>query len=305
MLLDELAALRQELARTRNEKDALLNTLAVSDAPNAFDPIRCSTVRDESTGNVEGTLIASVNNMSLSTMNITECKPTEGEAEIDKKGYAYWQNILVASLNLIQATDENTKMDVFRIKAGPQLLELLQGIKSTTEMPDENMCPFSNALARLDGYFGSRAYMLSQRSKLLNTAQQVGESNTQFVRRVAASAKLCGYDKEDDEMEAVARTMIKSSNDKRVRTLAHRNWIKHGSLNDLIDLVRDYETEISNEEESQKIQKSQGSVSIAAISSNTEDRGIFRNTLGKFNRNRGRGSYQRVATYAREQPGKT
>ncbi|XP_058451171.1 uncharacterized protein LOC131430314 [Malaya genurostris] len=295
MLMEELSAVKEELTKIRNEKDALLLNISKTTVHNKDQATCSSAPHEDLTGTVNETLLASVNNMSLSTMSIPECVPSEGEVDIDKKGYEYWKNILVASLNLIQATDERTKIDVFRIKAGPKLLELLHGTSSSAEMPDESSHPFGNALARLDCYFGSRAYMLSQRSKLLNTIQQSGETNIQFVRRVAASAKLCGYDKEDDEMEAVARTLIKSSTDKRVRTLAHRNWVKQGSLNDLIDMVRDYETELSNEIEFKKLRQPQEAVSIAAITSNIQGHGQFnRNIMGRVNNgNRGKRTFNR------------
>lgn len=304
--MEELSFVRAEFAQIRNEKDAILastSSLASTNKPMVLEPTSSRAGSEEITATVSSTLLASVNNMSLSTMSIPECKPSDGEAEIDRKGYEYWKNIAVASLNLIQAADEFTKMDVFKIKAGAKLLELLQGIKSSAEMPDAKQFPFSNALARLDGYFGSRAYMLSQRSKLINMMQQTSETNIQFVRRVATSAKLCGYEKEDDEMEAMARTLIKNSTDQRVRILAHRNWIKQGSLSDLIGDVRDYETERTNEQEFQRIRQPQGSASIAAIS-NMEGRGqLFRNNTGRFN-NRGRGYFSRGPSFRREMPRK-
>lgn len=294
-LMEELANTKAELAKVRSEKDALQLSVSTSNASNEFEHDRLSTTREGSFNTVSDTLLSRVNNMSLSSMNIPECKPSEGEMDIDKKGYEYWKNILLASLNLIQATEEGPRMDVFKIHAGPKLLELLQGTKSSVGMPDENVRPFSNALARLDNYFGSRAYTLSQRSKLLNMTQRTGETNSQYVRRVAASAKLCGYDKDDDEMEAVARTVMKGSTSKRVRTLAHRNWVKQGSLNDLLDLVRDHETELSNEEEFQRIHNLKGTASVAAVTTNPDGRAQFnRRSMGRFNHvNRGR-SYQRV-----------
>lgn len=273
--------MRLELDQLRNEKDVLMHTLTRSDSQTQIEPSRPNTA--ESFGAVGDTLLTSVNNMSLSTMNIPECIPSDGESDIDKKSFEYWKNILLASLNLIQANDEYTKMDVFKIKAGSKLLELFQGTKSSLGMPEETSQPFSNALARLDCYFGSRAYTLSQRSKLLNIVQRAEETSIQFVRRVASSAKLCGYDKEDDEMEAIARTVIKSATDKRVRTLAHRNWVRQGSLNDLIDLVRDHETELSNEEEFQKMRQPQRTISVAAISTDGGQRKQFqRNSTGRF-----------------------
>lgn len=293
MLLDELITVRAELTKTRSEKDALHQLASNLNVANEIQHARSSTECEESTGTVSQTLLASVNNMS-----IPECKQSAGEVDIDKKAYKYWKDILVASLNLIQATNEGIKMDIFRIKAGPNLLELLQETKSSAGMPNEHSHPFENALARLDSYFGSRAYMLSQRSKLLYIMQRDAETNIQFVRRVAAYANMCGYDKDDDEMEAVARTVIKSSTDKRVRTLAHRNWVKQGSLKDLIELVRDYETELSNEKEFQKMRKPQGTASGAEITSNADEREQFyRNSMSRFNNeNRSRGTYLRATT---------
>ena len=71
-------------------------------------------------------------------------------------------------MNLIQAVDESTRFDLFRIKAGSLLLELFDGTTTQQGMPDEKLLPYSNAIARLDAYFLSRAYIMSQRSELSN-----------------------------------------------------------------------------------------------------------------------------------------
>ncbi|XP_058816976.1 uncharacterized protein LOC131680275 [Topomyia yanbarensis] len=204
-------------------------------------------------------------NMSISTLNIPECKPSEGESDIDKGAYEHWKDIVEASLNLINVSDERSKIGVFKIKAGPKLLEVLNSTVTSQGMPDENTAPYSNAISRLNSYFGSRTYTLLQRSKLMTMEQNADESNINFVRRVGAAAKLCGYTS-DEHMEAIVRTITRGTNDSRIRILAHRNWVNQGCLNDLINLVRDREIEKSNEEEFQRNHHHPHTVSVAAVS---------------------------------------
>lgn len=257
------------------------------------DQIRRSAISDDRQATGNESLWATVNHMSLGSLNIPECKPSDGETDIDKKAYEHWKEIVTASFNLVRATDEHAKMDIFRIKAGTKLLEVMQGTSTTADMPDERNLPFSNAIARLDKYFGSRTYIIGQRGKLMNTVQLKGESNISFVRRVAAAAKLCDY-KGEEEMEAIVRTIVKGTTDSRVRILAHRNWVSQGDMNSLIAMVHDREMEISNEEEYQKLNRPISST-IAAVSQPTEPRGQFRRATGpRFKGNqRGRGAYHR------------
>lgn len=151
-------------------------------------------------------------------------------------------------MDLMRSVDENTRFSIFKIKAGVKLLEVYDSTATTPGMPDEKDEPYSNAIARLNEYYGSRTYMLTQRSKLINMVQRKDEDSVQFVRRVGAATKLCGYH-EDEEMEAIVRTITKGTLDNRVRKLAHRNWTRQGSLKELIDAVRDSEIERYNEEE--------------------------------------------------------
>lgn len=81
----------------------------------------------------------------------------------------------MSALDLIAATDERSKMAIFKIKAGPRLFEIFNSIVTTEDMPDEYETPFSNAIVRVDHYFGSRAYTLTQRSKLLTLSQKANE----------------------------------------------------------------------------------------------------------------------------------
>lgn len=273
----ELKAVKAELERTRMEKEELSRILAsMDDDENEFGEARTSTMREdcspeprETPVTANETLLLTMTNMSLSSLNIPECVPTAGETELNKRDYDHWKNVVNASLNLIQAVDESVKMDLFRIKAGPLLLELLEGTTTQPGMPNEEQSPYSNAIARLDAHFGSRAYMLSQRNKLANMVQKVGEPNIQFVKRVAAAAKLCTY-KTDEEFEAVSRTLTRGSTDGRVRTLACRVLTDGGSLNELIDQVRLREVELDNEKDYQRLHQ-QRSATVAAISRHPDE----------------------------------
>lgn len=273
--------MKTELATVRSENEQL--TLALNTAKSDTGAVGHHRAPDNES------LLATMNKMSLGSLNIPECKPSEGETDVDKKAYEHWKAILNASFSLVHASDEQAKMDIFRIKAGPKLLEIMQGTSSSIGMPDESTQPFSNAIARLDQYFGSRTYIIGQRGKLISTVQYSGESNVSFVRRVAAAAKLCDY-KPDEEMEAIVRTIVRGTTDSRVRVLAHRNWVNEGDMNSLIALVRDREMEISNEEEYQKLNRPTSST-IAAVSQ--APRMQFRRGSGT----RPRGSYRGRGTF--------
>ncbi|XP_062557922.1 uncharacterized protein LOC134222782 [Armigeres subalbatus] len=295
MLQEQLSALKAELATVRAEKRRPLRALEATTEDNDsvnFKPSECFESRP-STSSGNESLLATMSNMSFGSLNIPECRPSDGETDVDKKAYEHWKEILTASFNLVRATDERSKMDIFRIKAGPKLLEVMQGTSSTTDMPGEQSHPFSNAMARLDHYFGSRTYIIGQRGKLMNTTQHSEESSVSFVRRVAAAAKLCGYAC-DEEMEAVVRTIVKGTSDSRVRVLAHRNWVNQGDMNSLISMVRDREMEMFNEEEYQKLTR-QNSATVAAVMETPEQRLPYRRgTRLRFRgAQRGRGIFRR------------
>ena len=292
-LMEELIALKTELAIVRSEKEQLVRDKDVSGtATDQASQSERSTVNEHPKSESES-LLVTMNHMSLGSLNIPECKPSDGEIEVDKKAYEHWKEIILASFNLVHASDEHARMDIFRIKAGAKLLEVMQGTASTVDMPQERTHPFSNAIARLDRYFGSRTYIIGQRGKLMNTVQLKGEPNTSFVRRVATAAKLCDY-KGDEEMEAIVRTLVKGASDSRVRVLAHRNWVNQGDMNSLIALVRDREMEVSNEEEYQKLNR-QSTAAVAVVSQTTDQQSRFRRgTAARFRGNqRGRVAYQR------------
>lgn len=213
----------------------------------------------------ESLVLSTMSSWALGTLNVPECVPAQGESEVDKRSYEYWKDTLMASLQLVHSADEQAKYGVFKIKAGVKLREIFNTTVSSPTMPDEQTHPFSNALARLDDYFGSRTYLLSQRGKLMNLCQTPTETSVEFVRRVASTAKLCNYGG-DEEMEAVVRVITTGANDSRVRVLARRNWVKQGSMKDLVDLIRDHEIEKANEEEFQKTHQRHEPAVIAALS---------------------------------------
>lgn len=281
-LKEELEKMRAELEKTRMEQEQLSQKLAGMSQNADFYEARSSTVREEQPSGNE-TLLMTMSNMSLSSLNIPECLPTPGDTEINKRIYDHWKNILHASMNLLQVADEPTRFDLFRIKAGPLLLELFDGTTTQPGMPDEELRPYSNAIARLDAYFGSRAYILSQRSKLSNMVQRKGELNIEYVKRVAAASKLCNY-KPDEVFEAISRTVTRGSTDSRVRTLAYRVLTDGGTLNELIDQVRIREVELDNEEDYRRLHQ-QKAATVAAVSQQYNNYG--QRSRGQYGQSRG------------------
>ncbi|XP_062699187.1 uncharacterized protein LOC134284400 [Aedes albopictus] len=260
----EINSLKAKLQEMENSVN--LGSPSVTEFEEHFPQAQSSAIRTERPATAsESLMMASVTNLSMSTLNVPECKPSEGEFEVDKQAYLRWKEILDTSLNLISTTDERTKMGIFKIKAGAGLLEIFNGTVSEPSMPDEKTAPYSNAIARLDNYYGSRAYLLSQRSKMMNIIQSPDEENIPFVRRIGVAAKLCEYSN-DEEMEAITRTITKRTNDSAVRSLAYRNWTKQGSMKDLIDMVRDSEIEKLNEAEFQRKQIALQPAVVAAVS---------------------------------------
>ncbi|XP_055626155.1 uncharacterized protein LOC129768491 [Toxorhynchites rutilus septentrionalis] len=273
-----LKELRKALDMNNDLQEQVANLTAERDTciGKDFHQASSNTIREDS-------LFSTINNWTLGSLNIPECSPSDGETEIDKRAFEYWKDILVSSLQLINAADEQTKFGIFKIKSGPKLREIFHTTSSAPGMPDEKTAPFANALARLDEYYGSRTYMLSQRGRLMMMSQGSSENSITFVQRVASAAKLCNYGP-DEEMEAVVRVVTKGASDGRIRVLAHRNWVKQGTIKDLIDLVRDREIEKSNEEEFQRIH-GRGEPLVAAVSNGSNE---FSNHRGTYH-GRGRG----------------
>ncbi|XP_055523215.1 uncharacterized protein LOC129717364 [Wyeomyia smithii] len=229
---------------------------------------RSTMSEDSGTPRSEMLLVTSLNNWTLSNLNIPECTPSDGATEIDKRAFDYWKDIFLTSIQMFNTCDEQTKFGLFKIKAGPKLRDIFNTTVSCHGMPDEATAPFSNAMERCNDYFSSRTNLIAQRSKLMSLCQSTSETSMQFVLRVSSAAKLCNYTAEE-EMEAVVRVISKGALDSRVRISAHRNWAKQGSMKDLINLVRDRELEIANEEEYQRTHGNREVAKIAAVSQHT------------------------------------
>ncbi|XP_062538829.1 uncharacterized protein LOC134207127 [Armigeres subalbatus] len=122
-------------------------------------------------GNAEATMevsrfISSVNQISISTVNVPECKPLIEGDEIGKFEFETWKDLLLDSLTLAGITDEATRFIVFKVKAGSRLMEIYRNTTTATGAPDLETCPFTNALHRLKTYFGSGSDIMLQRRKL-------------------------------------------------------------------------------------------------------------------------------------------
>lgn len=206
-----------------------------------------STMREDNSQNDHNSIMSSMTNLSFASLQVPECKPIEGEEEIDRKSYEQWRQILEASMQLAGVVDETTKMNIFRIKAGHKLLDVLESTVSNTESPDIAVYPYSNAVHRLGTFYGSRDYIFMQRQKLRSLAQKPGESDVKYVKRVISVAKLCDFG-ESNVSEQVADTIQCHALNRKVREAGRKILRKGGSLVDLLEKVRALEMEHLNEE---------------------------------------------------------
>lgn len=241
------ACLATKLKKVRMDKRELEESVNLGEAAPSFMQRNSTMHEDQRMGVGESSLIATVNNLSLASINIPECKPKENEDEIDRKTYESWMELLDASLQLIGITDEITKMNIFKVKAGSKLLEVLEGTSSSADSPDKVTAPFSNAVSRLKDYFGSREYNLMQRQKLRSITQKTGESDTNYVKRVVATAKLCDFEQQQ-LTETVADVIQLHALNVKVREAGRKLLRKGGTLINLVDKVRSYELDKANEE---------------------------------------------------------
>nr|XP_029713712.1 uncharacterized protein LOC115257882 [Aedes albopictus] len=207
-----------------------------------------STMRDDSSQNGQHSMImSSMSNLSFASLQVPECKPIEGEEEIDRKSYEQWKQTLEASMQLAGVTDETTKINIFRIKAGHKLLDVLESTVSNAESPDIVVNPYSNAVHRLSTFYGSRDYMFMQRQKLRSLAQKPGESDVKYVKRVISAAKLCDFG-DANVAEQVADTIQCHALNRQVRDAGRKILRKRVTLVDLLEKVRAIEMENLNEE---------------------------------------------------------
>lgn len=191
--------------------------------------------------------MSSVNQMSVSSITVPECKPSSGSEMIGRQDFEAWRDLLVDSMKLAGITDEGTQYILLKVKAGQQLLEILKNTKSTSEAPDPDEFPFSNALFRLKAYFSSGSDVMLQRRKLALMQQQPGENDISFLMRVGATARLCEFGM-DKEFEEIVGTVAEQARNREVRTAALKLLSRKGTFTDLVDEVREIEAIRLNEE---------------------------------------------------------
>lgn len=244
-------ALLEAQLNTRNRQP---NCFEWIEEPNVGDNFsegfmgRNSTMREsrqETTRNANDVSI--LNSISFASLNITECRPIEGEDEIDRKSFERWRELLDASMEFAGVVDEFSKMSIFKIKAGSKLMEVLDNTSSQIDDPDVTVYPYSNVMSRLKKHFNSRDYVLLQRQKLRSMAQNKEESDLNYVKRVAAVAKLCDY-ATDQLMENVAAVVQAQALNIKVREAGRKVMRKGGTLSDFFDKIRGIEIEKLHEE---------------------------------------------------------
>ncbi|XP_062542515.1 uncharacterized protein LOC134210484 [Armigeres subalbatus] len=235
--------LRSKLKKAQSDKKQQEN----SSTEGSFVRLHSTMHENNLTDDQNSILMTSMSNLSFASMQVPECKPSDGEDDIDRKSYEQWRELLEASMQLAGVSDEMTKMNIFKIKAGPKLLDVLEGTVSSPESPDTRTEPYSNAIHRLSLFFGSREYLFMQRQKLRSLGQNKGETDSKYIKRVIAIAKLCDFN-EDILIEQVADAVQTHASNRKVRELARKFLRKGGQLGDLLDKVRALEMDEMNEE---------------------------------------------------------
>lgn len=216
------------------------------------------------TSQEESRFLSSMNQLSVASINVPECKPTD-DGDIHRQTYELWKDLLMDSMRLAGIEDEHTMFTVFKVKAGIKLLEIFRNTKSQQDDPDVETRPFSNAMQRLKSYFGSGSDVMLMRRKLALMAQKADETDLAYITRVGSIARLCGYD-EGKEFEEIAATIAEHARQKDVRTAALKMLSKKGSFTDLVDKVREIESIRLNEEYVMRKRGRPDSASVAAVS---------------------------------------
>ncbi|XP_062710020.1 uncharacterized protein LOC134288637 [Aedes albopictus] len=195
----------------------------------------------------ESRFMSSVNQLSVSSIHVPECKPMEGDVEIYRYSYEAWRELLEDTMRLAGVEDEATKFTIFKIKAGARLLQIYRNTRSQTDSPDATTEPFSNALHRLKTYFGSGSDVMLQRRKLSIMKQKPGESSLSFITRVGDTARLCEFG-EEKEFEEIVGAIAEHAMCRDVRVAALKMLSRKGTFANLVDKVRELEAIRINEE---------------------------------------------------------
>lgn len=245
-LLEEIKQLREENEQLRKSNTEVIAVANHDDAETSVGS-NGTQQTDSSVKNEESKLLSSVHQLSISSLNVPECKPAvEGEG-IQRHSFETWRDLLVDSMKLLGVQDESTMFTIFRVKAGQQLLEIFKNTKSDPNAPDEREFPFSNALHRLKSYFGSGSDVLLQRRRLAVMDQKADESDLSYITRVGAVARLCDYE-EGKEFEQIVSTVAEHATSKDVRAIALKMLSRNASFTDLVDKIRELEAIRLNEE---------------------------------------------------------
>lgn len=223
----------------------------------------------------------SMNNLSFASLNIPECKPKDGEEDVDRHSFEQWIGVLEASMQLVGVTDEYTQIRILRIKAGPKLLSILENTDSPAEAPNPETHPYSNAIARLQKFFGSRDYRLMQRQKLRSMTQNDGENDLKYVKRIVAAAKLCDFN-EEQLLENVAYVIQSHAPNPKIREISRKILRKGGSLVNLIDKVQACDLERMHEDIYQQNHVQQRKAVVAAVTRGQQEEND--NQQGSMNR---------------------
>ncbi|XP_055550387.1 uncharacterized protein LOC129732939 [Wyeomyia smithii] len=251
-----MLALEQALKQERAQNEALKASMEKANNTNdegSVDfsgqaPRSSSTQRTEILLNPEESrFVTSVNQLSVSSLNVPECVPLTNDGEITRQSFDTWKDLLIDSMKLAGIEDEATQFILFRVKAGSRLLGIFKNTKSTEDSPSEENKPFSNAMHRLKVYFGSSSDIMLQRRKLTLITQKPDESDLQFVNKVTNLARLCEFN-ECKETEEIIGTIAGQAQNREVRTAALKILNRGGSVTDLVDNVREIETIRLNEE---------------------------------------------------------
>ncbi|XP_062704551.1 uncharacterized protein LOC115257607 [Aedes albopictus] len=223
-----------------------------------------STRRAEQLSALEGTrFVSSINQLSVSSVNIPECKAPEGE-ELQRHSFEMWKEMLQDSMSLAGVQDEKIKYTVFKLKAGPKLLDIFRNTKSDQGAPNAEELPYSNAMHRLKAYFGSGSDVMLQRRKLALMTQLEGETDLNFISRVGTTARLCDFG-EEKEFDEIVATVAGHARSKEVRVTALQMLNSGGTLTDLIDKIRHIEAVRINEEYYEQKHGKQEPVVIAQV----------------------------------------
>ncbi|XP_062539258.1 uncharacterized protein LOC134207566 [Armigeres subalbatus] len=213
---------------------------------NNFGPSSTQNQRNEPAVEVTQ-FMSSMNQMTISTINVPECKASAEGEDISRLDFDAWQELLVNSLALAGVSDETTKFVVFKVKAGRKLLEVYRATETSNAAPNEEIRPFSNAMHRLKAYFASTSDIMLQRRKLALMSQQPNESDLAFIRRIMLAARQCEYP-EEKQFEEVLSAVAEQARHKEIRVAALKMMSRKASFPELIDKVREIETIRLNEE---------------------------------------------------------